>query len=339
MINTLRAYDVNTDPSAVAAVNSIKASYDILITQMQQKNAMVVGNLNTSAARGGAMQYASTMYDAANSQAVQAGIMRINDLQAKEADAIQKSNDAYASGNVKALDQATTDLKNAQAEARQTLQDVATTINNQVKDNLAQAKQDAADAKQQNTLDISTSKSIAQATLDAIKSSGITDATQIQSAIKEIADANGISNPSILQGQIATLDPQYGTAALKNQNLQARTNKITNPPPKTVKPKVDGGFTYTQADVSKYMSFLNTGGTASDGTVYGGKGSTYVNTGTYIAAYNDWTSPSNGGTPQGFVKNFPVTSYVNPKDYKSLPANIVPKTTTTTVTTTPGITQ
>ena len=239
-------------------------------------------------------------------------------------DAIERSNQAYKSGNVKMLEQASKDLNAAQNEGRNALLDLQKTIDATIKSNQAQAKIDSANIKAQNTTDITNSKSIAQLALDQIKESGVTDEAAIDAFINDIAEQNGISNPAILKGQMSILDPKSGTAALKNKNLQATINKKLNPTPKTVKPKVDGAYSYTPEDISTYISFLNTGGTDKDGKVFGGKGDTYVNTGTYVAAYKDWTSPENGGTPEGFIKEFPVKSYVNPKDYNSLPKNIKP---------------
>jgi hypothetical protein len=292
---------------------------------MENKNKMLMGSITTNAARGGALQYANEMDSMYKNAEFDAATGRIADLKQKEMDAIERSNQAYKSGNVKMLEQATKDLQSAQNEGRNALLDLQKTIDQTIKENQAQARIDTANAKAQLASDVTNSKSIAQATLDEIKSAGITDEAQLDAAIKEIADANGITNPAILKGQIATLDPQYGTAALKNANIKSIIEKKNQP--KTTapaKPKVDGGYSYTQDDVASYISFLNTGGTAPDGTVYGGKGDTYVNTGTYIAAYKDWTSPENGGTPEGFIKEFPVKSYVNPADYKVLPKNIKP---------------
>ena len=218
---SLANYDVNTDPVAVAAAKSITDSFNVLIKQMQDKNTMLMGSISTNSARSGMLQYGNEMDSMYKNAEFDKGVQRIADLQQKELDAVNKSNQAYKDGNVKALAAATTDYNNAQKEGRQALLDLQTSINNQIKDNQAQAKIDAADAKTQNTQDITNSKAIAQATLDSIKSSGITDPTQLDAAIKEIADANGISNPEILKGQIATLDPQYGTAALKNANTQS----------------------------------------------------------------------------------------------------------------------
>ena len=272
-IASLANYDVNTDPVAVAAAKSITDSFNVLIKQMQDKNTMLMGSITANNARNGMLQYGNEMDSMYKNAEFDKATQRIADLQQKELDAVNKSNQAYKDGNVKALDAATKDLQTSQTEGRNALLDLQKTINEQIKSNQAQAKIDAADAKTQNTQDITNSKAVAQATLDAIKSSGITDQTQIDSLLKEVADANGISNPSILQGQIATLDPQYGTAALKNANIKSTIAKRNQPKvPAAQKPKVDGGFTYTPADVAQGSTILNKGATMPDGTVLGGRG-------------------------------------------------------------------
>ena len=115
-------------------------------------------------------------------------------------------------------------------------------------------------------------------------------------------------------------------AAQANGDIKSTIAKRNQPKTTSAsKPKVDGGLTYTQDDVAKGVALLNSekDSTTSDGTVLGGKGSTYVNPGTYNYLYNEWIK--SGGTPAGFVKNYPPASYVNPADYGSLPANIKPK--------------
>jgi hypothetical protein len=162
-------------------------------------------------------------------------------------------------------------LQKSQAASRQALLDLQTSINNQIKSNQAQAKIDDANAKTQNAQDITNSKAIAQATLDSIKSSGITDPTQLDAAIKEIADANGISNPSILQGQIATLDPQYGMAALKNENIKSTIAKRNQP--KVVNPTVDKVAANFQKDAGVQITAMNT--TTATGTTKTGWSNAY----------------------------------------------------------------
>lgn len=331
-IETLGSYDVNTDPVAMAAAQSIKDSYDVLIKQMENKNKILMGSITTNAARSGALQYANEMDSMYKNAEFDAATQRITDLKQKETDAINKSNEAYKSGNVKMLEQASKDLNAAQAEGRNALLDLQKTIDSTIKSNQAQAKIDAAEAKAQQTSDITVSKSIAQAALDALEAAGITDPASLEyaNAIQQIADEQGISNPTILQGQIATLNPASGTAALKNKNIISTINKRNQPKTSApTKPKVDGGFTYTPADVFQGATILNKGATMPDGTVLGGRGSEYVNTGTYNYMYHNWVDVNNG-TPAGFLKEYPVVGNVNPADYGSLPANIRPKAATGT---------
>lgn len=93
----------NNDPAMLAAANSIKAQYDQLIQAMTDKNNIMLGMSQTSvAAFGGLGQMNQNFMSSEMSQAAQ----RIGDLQAQEADLIMKSNQAYQSGDVKALNDA-----------------------------------------------------------------------------------------------------------------------------------------------------------------------------------------------------------------------------------------
>lgn len=91
----------------------------------------------------------------------------------------------------------------------------------------------------------------------------------------------------------------------------------------TLKGGTDGTYKYTGDDLNAYKSLIENGGTGPDGRPYNGRGGdTYVDPYAYKAVYEDWKS--NGGTPAGFLKKFPLSN-VNPDSYHLLAPELQPK--------------
>lgn len=94
---------LNNDPAMLAAAAGIKAQMDQLINAMIDKNKIVVGRAQTGvSAFGGLGQMSQNFMSDQMDRATQ----RVAELQAQEADLINKSNEAYKSGDVKALNDA-----------------------------------------------------------------------------------------------------------------------------------------------------------------------------------------------------------------------------------------
>jgi hypothetical protein len=146
---------LNNDPAMLAAAAAIKAQYDQLIQAMTAKNAVVVGRAQTGvAAFGGLGQMSQNFMSDQMDKAQQ----RVADLQSQEADLINKSNEAYKSGDVKALNDAMTayrDINTQKMTAINTLLKAAT-------DATAQARQDKID--QQNLAHQNLQDALAQGT-------------------------------------------------------------------------------------------------------------------------------------------------------------------------------
>lgn len=221
----LLASDQNgTNPAAIAAANSIKNQFGVLIQQMQAKNAIIAGGAKTSAIRGGSLQYGNDMAEGAINDEVQQGVQRIADLTNQMNDAIMKSNMAYQSGDVAALNAATTDYKNSFASAQKSLLDLNTAVNDQVKQNAADIKTAQQAVKDQQTSDISNAKALAPDFLSKMTAAGITDPSdpKFTSALQSYATANGITNPSYLLSA-------YNTEAQNNQKTAfSQNNEATN---------------------------------------------------------------------------------------------------------------
>lgn len=316
---------LQNDPAAASAVNMILQKYDQQISLMQAKNKVVLGSYAVNAARSGGMQYANDMTTSFLSEEQDKASQRITDLISQETSMVLKAQAAYKKGDVSAFDQASKALDSATKAKNDQINKLLTATNNAVKTAQAAQKQQINQQKQQTTDNIRTSTAIAQSAADAISSSGITDPKKIKTYIDGLAKAHGITDPTMLESAVSKAQATSKKFSLQNENTQSEINARNNKPAggsKTPKGGKDGAFSYTPADITTYTNLMNTGGKDPSGQVYNGRGTDgFVDPGTYLASYNDWVK--NGGTPQGFVKQFPVTN-VNPADYATLPKALQP---------------
>lgn len=312
---------MQNDPASQAAVNQILAKYDQQITLMENKNASALGSLQEDAARSGSMQYANGMYTSFMSEEQDAASQRLSDLITAESSAVLTAQQAYQKGDLAAFNAASDQLDKLTTEKTDTLNKLLTATNNAVKAQQAQAKIDAANAKQKISDNIRVSTANADAVASALSSSGITDPDKKKAYIDAMATQLGISDPSYLESAVAKSSLSRSNTA---SEINARNNKA---PAGAAKGGTDGAYTYTAADISRYTSLMNTGGTGPDGTKYSVRDSDgYVDPKAYIASYQDWMN--NGGTPKGFLKLFPSTN-VNPSAYSTLPKALQPKAAST----------
>lgn len=317
------AATMTNDPAAASAAAAIKTQYDVLINAMKAKNAIVLGGYTKNAARSGGLQYANDMTENFMSEEMDRASQRIADLVSKEQTLILASNNAYKNGDIKAFNAAQTALEKTQNDKTSTLGKLLTATNNQVKNVQAQQKIDAAATKQQLASDTTTSTKIAAGMVAALKAAGISDPKTIEEYVQAMATKNGITNPDILSGALATAQQTAAKTDASLANTASTIAKRGAGGTTGAKGGTDGGYTYTAADVAVYTSLLNKGGTAPDGTKYNARGTDgYVDPGAYAAAYADWVA--NNGTPAGFLKKFPV-SQVNPASIPNLPAALQPK--------------
>lgn len=328
---------LQNDPAAAAAVAQIQAKYDQQIELMKQKNAIVLGGAKMTASRNGGLQYANDMYSSFLSDEQDRANSRIMDLVNQETSLILKAQMAYKTGDLKALSQATAAYDKANNDKIDAINKLLTATNNQTKALQAQQKLDASTSKASLAADVSKSNNLGVAIAKNIADSGETDQGTIDSYIQEMADQYGITNTDILKNAVTKAQQQNSKDALAAKNTQSvidKRNQVKTPAGKKAPGGgTDGAYTYSGDDIGTYSNFLNQGGKVPEGTTYNGRGSdSYVDPGTYVYAYNDWIK--NGGTPQGFVKKFPITN-VNPASYSTLPAGLQPKAKTTGATAPP----
>lgn len=327
------AATVQNDPAAAQAASAISAQYDVLINAMKEKNRQIIGGYTANAARSGGLQYANDMTENFMSEEMDKASQRISDLVAKEQSLILASNNAYKNNDVKAFNAAQTALEKATNDKTTALGKLLTATQNQVKAVQAQQKIDQTTAKNQLAADTTTATKIAAGMVTALKAAGITDPAAIQQYVQEMATKNGITNPDILAGALATAQQTQAKtdASLANTASTIAKRNATGSSSSTVKGGgTDGGYKYTGDDVASYTSLLNKGGAAPDGTTYAPRGTDgYVDPEAYVAAYTDWVA--NNGTPAGFLKKFPITN-VNPTSIPTLPQALQPKTKTPTPT-------
>lgn len=314
------------DPAAQGAIDSIKAKYDILIKQMQDKNAILLGSQKTNSIRSGSLQYANEMNSNFMSQEMDKATQRIADIITQETQMVLKAQQAYKEGDVKALDEATKAYDDVNKEKLDSITKLLDETDKAVKTQQADAKQQAATAKQQITDDIRVSTNIANTMADKIAESGVTDEKQIEDYIQAMASQSGISNLDVLRSAVSKAQAAKKKSDLAIDNTQSIIDKRNKPTTAGAKKATgggkDGAYTYSGNDVSDATSLLNQGGTINS-IYYAPRGDdTYVDPAAYLAVYNQWIKK--GGTPAGFLKQFPVKN-VNPDSRDKLPAGLTAK--------------
>lgn len=310
------------DPAATAAVQAISDKFDILIKQMTDKNQQVLGRTNSSVAAFGGLGVMSQNF---LSNEMDLATQRIATLTTQKQNAILTAQAAYHKQDLSAFNSAMTAYNKTISDMQKSLVDLNNAADKAVTANQAQQRIDATNAKNTVTTEISMAKNLGTSLAKNLSDNGITDPAQQQAYIEQMAQEYGISDPAILQSAVVTAQQTQSKADLAAKNtLSTIAKRNQGKTPTTTKPKVDGSFSYTTEDTATYSNFLNKGGATPDGATYNKRGSdSYVDPGAYIYAYQDWIKQ--GGTPVGFVKNFPVASNVNPASYSLLPAGIQPK--------------
>lgn len=318
---------LQNDPLATSAVNSIIQKYDQQIELMKNKNAMVLGGYQVNAARSGGLQYANDMTDSFLSLEQDKASGRIADLVSQETQLVLKAQAAYKSGDLKAFNAAQTAYEKANQDKIDEINKLLKATNDQVKSLQTEQKAKSQASKDSLASDIKNSTNMAGSIAKNLSDAGVTDPQKVSDYIESAAKEYGISNPEILRSAVIKAQQANEKGALGIANSAATLDKKVNGTTTTSKKATgggkDGAFTYTADDIATYTNLLNKGGKDPQGNVFAPRGAdSYVDPGTYVAAYTDWIAQ--GGTPKGFVKNFPVTN-VNPASYKLLPAGLQPK--------------
>lgn len=300
--NTLAAVSatLNNDPAAQAAVAQISNQYNGLIQAMIAHNKIVLGGYSVGAARTGALQYANDMTTDFMSKEMEYANQRVQKLIDLESAAIMKSNAAYKAGDVKAFSVATTALKAAQTEKINMIGKLGTATSKALSDFQSKVKLAQATAKNNVTLDITKSKSLAASMAKQLKDAGITDPAQIKEYVNAVAQNQGITNPDVLGSALVT--------------AQQTLNKATTAAGKK------GKNTFNTTDGISQVTPRMEGAKGSDG---------YIDPAKWIATRVWWQGQ--GGTASSFNSNF--KQYLNPASY----AQAGFKAPTTPVTATPPL--
>lgn len=312
------------DPAATAAVQAISDKFDILIDQMTKANNQSLGRAGSAVAAFGGLGSMSQNF---LTDQMNLATQRISALTTQKQNAILSAQAAYNKQDLSAFNAAMTAYNKTISDMQNSLVDLNNAADKAITQNQAQQRIDATNAKNTVTTEISMAKNLGTSLAKNLADAGVTDPAQEQAYVEQMAQEYGISDPAILHSAVVTAQQAQAKADLAEKNTLstiAKRNEVKAPSGGTTKPKVDGSFSYTTADTATYSNFLNKGGATPDGVTYNKRGSdSYVDPGAYIYAYNDWIKQ--GGTPAGFVKNFPVASNVNPASYSLLPAGIQPK--------------
>lgn len=325
---------LTNDPAAQTAVTMIAAKYNQQAQLIAARNHMMLGK--ASSFNGNGMQFAPEMRSNFMTYEQNQANEKMENVMTAETQATMKATQAIHNGDVKALDSATKLMQKASEDKVKQINALLKATNDHVKALQTQAKADQQRQTAQLSTDIRTSSGMAQTVADAIKKSGVTDPATIDSYIKGIAGNSGISNPDILKSAVLKAQQSQGKTDLSAKNtadamanrdqrtrIAAQKKAAGTKAASTKGSGTDGAYKYTADDIASYSNLMNKGGSAPDGTKFGARGDDkYVDPNAYKAALSDWVK--NGGSPQGFVKKFPVTN-VNPASYGDLPQAIQPK--------------
>lgn len=308
---------MQNDPAALAAASNIQRQFDVLIKQMQDKNSMLLGTYRTNGARSGMLQYANDMYSNFMSMEMDKATTRIGDLQSKEFDPINKSNQAYKDKDVKALDAATKEYNNVLKEKQKSLTDLNKLVNDAVKNNQNQAKLDAAASKQKITDDIRVSTSLGKTIAETIRKSGVTDPKQIDDYISGMAEQNGVSNPEILKNAYVKANQDADKLDLSAENTKnniknrdIRTGLAVTKAGKGGTGEIGGKLSSTE--LNQLGNTLQTGGTFGgrkyNGVGADGKYDPYL----YSSHYTQLKTKVGIAAAQQFLSKYPPAKYLNP---------------------------
>lgn len=309
------------DPAATAAVNAISAKYDVLINQMNQKNAQVLGSVHSSIGAFGGLGSMSTSF---LSDEMDRASQRIADLTTDKQNAILNAQAAYQKQDLAAFNTAMDKYNKTITDMNSELSKLNDAADKQIKNNQAQQKIDAAASKAAIANDVTKAANLGGAIAKQMADSGLTDPDDQEKYIASVAQAYGISDPAILQTSVVKAQQTAKAATDMSANVNSEIAKRNAGPAASTKGSgTDANYSYTADDVTAAKNILQNGGAG-----YAAAGSDgYSDPGAYVSLLNSWIKQ--GGTAAGFAKVFPIKTYVNPKSYNLLPQIIQQKAAAT----------
>lgn len=332
--NTLFAsMKMSLDSQTLSQVNNIQSQYDTLRQQQQDANARADSTRTRSLLVGGGSRYAPLASAGITLAQTSFGLRQIQMLDDQENSAIAQAKQAQASGDMELMDKALTTVD----ETRQAKQTAA----QKVSDQLATANADALAHSQAAANDEAIAQVMASgvtdptAALSTLAKAGVNvtaddvarvfkDLTPASSATDTFKFSNenvgkllgsGVSASDIQKLQdyyngkadSSTLSGLSGTQTSLLHNILNGTSTAgsSSGSAKTI---TSGTLKYTADDLEEGRNKLDQS-KGPDG---------YVDPNVYLDMANAWTSQ--GGSIKDYIKNFPISSWINPANTFVTPA-------------------
>lgn len=253
---------LQNDPMIQQIADGISAKYDVLIKNMTDKNALIVGRSNASIGAFGGLgvmsqNFMSAEMDAANE--------RIASLVTEEQSSILKATQAQKDGDIKALNDAMTQYEKANNDKITAIGKLLTATNNEIKEQQTQKKSDQA-AQQKTYSDLNTDAKAYSAGI-AKEISGMS-ADAVDSFIQSVADSYGQSKGLTdeekqlfiysLRGSLATAQQAQTKSDSGAANTKSEIDARDNKPVKTSKPSTSGQYKFKPATVTSLYGAGNT---------------------------------------------------------------------------------
>jgi len=218
------------DPAASAAVANIQDSYEQQIELQKKKNAQMLGRSSMAVAAFGGLGQMSSDFLTTEQQNASDNIATIT---TKETSAVLAAQQAYQKGDLAAFNTASDNLTKLTQDKLSAIDKLMTASAAAVKDLQAQQKIDAANTKAQQASDIKLSTSVANSIAQTIKEEGLKDPATIKAYIDGVAQAQGITDPTILESAVTTAQGTLAKTASSIANTNSEINARNNPKPKT----------------------------------------------------------------------------------------------------------
>lgn len=316
----------SSDAATANLIAMIQSKYDVQIKQMQDKNHVLLGSYMTNAARSGGLQYANDMTSSFMSGEQDKANARITALQEQEAQLIMKAQQAHDSNSIKLFNDYSNQLDKINKSKADAVQKLFEATNKVVAQNLAEKKQQDAEAKTKFANDLKTATGVANSSpvLDAFGS--LTSEKDQSDFINELAKRMDL-DPAVLGGELskAYAKDQKDTLGVENtKNIIANRNKNADLAAKREARLAGGGTPGGSTDVNpKTKLFTATGltsvksaltkGGEYGGAKYNGIGADgFVDPDLYTAIYNGTAKNIGDRAAQQFLDKYPPEKYINP---------------------------
>ena len=311
------------DSSTLSQVNAIESQYKILQQSASEANASQDNALAAANVRGGTTRYAPLDAMSTALATTNNGLARIQKLDADEDAAIATVKTAQQNGDYQLMSKALDTVDSIRTSKQTVANDLAT--------KLSAANDAAAVQKQQVQQDNAVGSVLGQGTTDpaailkVVNDAGYNmTAAQVAASIKNLTptaaagsaykfsntDVGKLIGAGLTSTQIQAVQDYYngkgnaqalsGLTAAQQAAVQTALVGKTATASGGSKQLTSGSLKYTASDISEGAQKLQAS-KGADG---------YVDPNTYLALAKAWTG--GGGSIKDFIKNYPVSSWVNP---------------------------